>query len=167
MNKEETAAYNKAYRAKNREQLNAYDRLRNKEPNRASAMRAAVNAYRHTPIGSAVTSKQDAAYRSSKRGKATRANYQRARSAQVQPDSDHLDLINAIYELCPEGWHVDHIVPLSKSGLHVPTNLQYLTSEDNMKKGTSLNYIPTIPAIAWQDYVGSVIPTTKGTPNRG
>jgi 5-methylcytosine-specific restriction endonuclease McrA len=43
-----------------------------------------------------------------------------------------------IYKACPEGFTVDHIIPLkgeNVSGLHVPFNLQYLTREENYKKG--------------------------------
>jgi len=34
--------------------------------------------------------------------------------------------------------HVDHVIPLSKGGLHVPWNLQVITATENLKKGSSL-----------------------------
>lgn len=36
--------------------------------------------------------------------------------------------------------HVDHIVPLAAGGRHHPSNLQILTAEDNLKKGTKLDW---------------------------
>lgn len=48
------------------------------------------------------------------------------------------DLIADFYDNCPEGYHVDHIIPLQGelvSGLHTISNLQYLLAEDNIKKG--------------------------------
>lgn len=46
----------------------------------------------------------------------------------------NLDLIKNIYKECPEGYHVDHIIPISKGGLHHETNLCYLPAKLNMQK---------------------------------
>lgn len=48
------------------------------------------------------------------------------------------DGIREFYKKCPLGMVVDHIVPLQGrkvSGLHVIWNLQYLTPEENLRKG--------------------------------
>ena len=49
--------------------------------------------------------------------------------------------ITQFYKACPEGFHVDHIIPLRNPdicGLHTLENLQYLPAEDNLKKGNSV-----------------------------
>lgn len=45
-----------------------------------------------------------------------------------------------IYDKCPDGYVVDHIIPLKGklvSGLHVANNLQYLTPEANTAKSNN------------------------------
>lgn len=39
-------------------------------------------------------------------------------------------------------YHVDHIIPLSKSGEHKPNNIQILCPSCNVKKSAKLNYKP-------------------------
>jgi hypothetical protein len=72
-----------------------------------------------------------------KYGKARSAKY-RATKKQAIPKWADLEKIAKFYNNCPEGYHVDHIVPLQGKlvcGLHVENNLQYLTAESNWKKG--------------------------------
>lgn len=53
------------------------------------------------------------------------------------PDWSEAELIREFYANTPDGYQVDHIVPLNGrlvSGLHVLKNLQYLPAEDNKRK---------------------------------
>lgn len=69
-----------------------------------------------------------------------RAQQSRRRAAKLQRTPAWADklVIDMIYEDCPEGYHVDHIIPLQGelvSGLHTEWNLQYLPASENMSKG--------------------------------
>lgn len=72
-----------------------------------------------------------------------RAANAKRRAAELNAIPSWADLgeIAKIYLLCPEGYHVDHEIPLqgpNVCGLHVEYNLQYLTAEENLKKGNKL-----------------------------
>ena len=81
--------------------------------------------------------------RTQPRKNARTAKY-RATKIQATPPwiSQHqLDEIKRMYENCPPGFQVDHIIPLRGKdvrGLHVPWNLQYLPALENNKKGNRL-----------------------------
>ena len=67
----------------------------------------------------------------------------RARQMRATPPWANSDAIKQIYENCPKGQHVDHIVPLKSKlvcGLHVETNLQYLPASLNSQKNNK--FIP-------------------------
>lgn len=61
-------------------------------------------------------------------------------------DQEHVKQLKEIYNSCPDGWEVDHIVPLRGgivSGLHVWWNLQHMPKEVNQHK--SNNHWPDMP----------------------
>ena len=64
-----------------------------------------------------------------------RAARYRARKRNQTPENANKIWIDLIYEHCPEGHHVDHIVALANGGLHHEDNLQYLTASENRSKG--------------------------------
>ena len=71
-------------------------------------------------------------------------NMRRATKLQATPrwlTQEHKEEMKQFYINCPEGFDVDHIVPLKSDivcGLHVPWNLQYLPSIENRSKGNRL-----------------------------
>jgi 5-methylcytosine-specific restriction endonuclease McrA len=74
----------------------------------------------------------------------------RARKKNAIPADADLNLIKKIYESAPTGYQIDHIIPLSKGGLHHQDNLQYLPSKDNQSKNNRLDY-DSKNAVRWQD----------------
>lgn len=73
-----------------------------------------------------------------RRNNAARQSLYRAKKYRVlSPDAD-LQKVKEIYKNCPEGYEVDHIIPLSKGGAHHQDNLQYLLKEENRRKSNKL-----------------------------
>ena len=67
-----------------------------------------------------------------------RASRRRSIKLQAMPLWADIDKIEQIYKSCPNGYHVDHIVPLVSKivcGLHCEANLMHLEAKENMVKG--------------------------------
>ena len=54
------------------------------------------------------------------------------------PSNVDIQALQNFYLNCPIGYEVDHIVPISKGGLHCLSNLQYLTISENRRKSNKL-----------------------------
>jgi hypothetical protein len=76
----------------------------------------------------------------------------RARQRNAIPENSDLNLIRKIYENCPVGYHVDHIVALAIGGQHHQDNLQYLPISENCRKGIKSSYNESL-VIKWQDLI--------------
>jgi hypothetical protein len=61
-----------------------------------------------------------------------------AKKKNQTPDDADIAAIQKFYLNCPKGYEVDHIIPISRGGLHTLENLQYLTISENRKKSNKI-----------------------------
>lgn len=94
--------------------------------------------YKHENNRSGINSQcKNCQYSQTKITQTARSAKYRASLSERIPVWADLNEIAEFYKNCPEGYHVDHIIPLngdSVSGLHVISNLQYLPAAENIKK---------------------------------
>ena len=72
-----------------------------------------------------------------KNGREIFMRYYSRKKYQTPADAD-LTAIKEFYMNCPEGYEVDHIIPISKGGAHSIDNLQYLTISENRRKSNKI-----------------------------
>ena len=127
--------------------MDKYQRYRSTEKGKITNRRASAK-YDKTEQGRTSKKLRNQRYFATERGKAVnRAKVAKYKAAKLQRipvwiTKDELNMMRLFYVKCPEGFDVDHIVPLqgrNVSGLHVLSNLQYLTKEENGRKGNKFS----------------------------
>ena len=129
-NKEEVLLKEKLYRQKNREKINATHRKwRLENPERYAEARARYRKKR-----------KDVVYANNAERRARKFR------ATIPMTKEEKEKIIEIYQISIDAkkttvydWEVDHIIPLSKGGLHKLSNLQVVPAEWNAKKN-NLNF---------------------------
>jgi hypothetical protein len=127
--------------------MDKYQKYRSTEKGKITNRKASAK-YDNTEQGRTSKKLRNQRYFATERGKAVnRAKVAKYKAAKLQHipvwmTKDELKMMRFFYINCPEGCDVDHIVPLqgeNVSGLHILSNLQYLTKEENGRKGNKFS----------------------------
>ena len=149
----------KNYLEKNKERINEWHKNYRKE----NIYQIKIRIKRYKTENKDKIKKQDKLYRGSEKGKSTRKKYNEKYSEDIKlwrkenkesinhrnklrqmkiknqiPFFTDINKIKEFYINCPNGFHVDHIIPISKGGPHCIENLQYLTAKENLKKNNKM-----------------------------
>lgn len=104
-----------------------------------------MRAYSKTPNGREANKRSVESYRGTPRGKfivKTYSSRRRARKNNSIPPWADIASIDDFYRACPDGHHIDHIIPIAGDnvcGLHVLENLQYLPAQENLSKNNKID----------------------------
>jgi len=153
-NIEKIKANKKAYHLENKEKINAKTRLwysENKERHAATGKiyreenleKITEQAHRHYIENKESYAAKDKKYRESNKEEVREyfVNYHKERIKRIPSWSEAAEIEN-FYKNKPKNMEVDHIIPFFGklvSGLHVISNLQYLTRSENASKHNKFN----------------------------
>jgi hypothetical protein len=137
---------------KRKEQHRAYMKQWNVDNKEHVKQRASAYYEKNKELNKERCKEYRAQYTPKNRGKLNSYNSKRrAKKLNATPKwvtNKELKQIEAFYTACPSGFNVDHYYPLQGihvSGLHVLSNLRYLSNSDNSKKNNKT------PGIDWPE----------------
>tara|TARA_R110000751_G_scaffold307272_1_gene427947 strand:- start:50 stop:724 length:675 start_codon:yes stop_codon:yes gene_type:complete len=125
--------YDKEYRKNNKEAIKAY-KDKYQQENREELREKKKEYYQNNKEKIVEYAKKNRV-KIRKNKRASNAKRHAQKLGQTTPDAD-LQLISKIYRDCPDRYHVDHMIPLSRNGLHHQDNLCYLPAKINCSKGS-------------------------------
>lgn len=120
-----------------------------------AARKRELNAkYRDNPGARERQQRLNREYKDTEEGRARRRAHHATRKAAIRGaecSPEQKELLVQIYRHCPDGYQVDHIIPIAKGGKHLPDNLQYLPAGVNNRKRTRLDFDCSAHVLRWQD----------------
>ena len=141
-NKERKSKYDKMYRDRNSVEIKK--RKKEYSDSHKEEKKAYDKSYNADSLNKARRYKVNKEYREKNPGKvaAILAAYKASKLSQTPEltDEEKLQIIEiykeavALRKTTGDDYHVDHIIPISKGGLHHPLNLQILTAFENLSK---------------------------------